>query len=137
MIRAGHDDDGLKPVLVAPSRKHVTFTLSADDIRRDSLGRFDAERSQLANQHRGPVFIRKTTARELSAGGIERIAEYRDSRCDAVTHEIGGFESPCGAGVDRHDDDLGGLDSSGYHEHSSGGSQNRVTKKQRSEHDRA
>lgn len=124
-------------MLVAPSRKHFTFTLGSYNVGRDALCVFDSEYPELANQHRGPVFIRDTTARELFTGSIERIAKHRDSRCDTVTDEIRGFESSCGAGVDRDDDDLGGLHSSGHDEHASGGSQNRLTKEKNSKQDRA
>jgi hypothetical protein len=137
MIRAGHDDDGLKPVLVAPSRKHFPFTLGADDVRRDSLGLLDTQRSQLANQHRGPILVWKTAAREFSSGVIDRIAEDGDSRRNALVHEIGRFESARGAGVDCDDDDLGGLHSPGRDEHAPGASQNRITKEKDSEQDHA
>jgi len=131
VIRVGHHKDGPEPMIDAPSGKDVAFTLRSDDIGRDSLGLFHSERSKLANQDRGLVFVRESAAEELAFDGVGRVAEYRDSCRHPAMHEIGCLQSAGAARVDRHDDDVDGLGLRGHDQKPPGRPKNRLTK----EHD--
>ena len=113
-------------MLVAPWRKHLSFTFGSSIGSGNFHNIRHAERPQLANLPRARILVRKPPADELVVFSTRRIGKNRNARRDAALHEVRRFESPRAAGVERHDDDIGGRDRLADHEHLSCGAQNRL-----------
>jgi len=74
----------------------------------------------------GRVFVRDPAPDELTFHhGVRRFAENCDSRGHTAVNKVGGFEHPGALGIDRHDDDVGGVDAVIDNECPSSGPQNR------------
>jgi hypothetical protein len=113
-------------MLVAPSWKHLDFTLgpcvgfgNLNDIR-------DTKRPQLANLPCGPILVRKPPADELMVFSTRRIGKNRNSRRDAALHEVRRFECTRAIGIKRYYDDVSGRHWFIDDERPSYGSQNRL-----------
>ncbi len=110
MIRSADHHDGAEPVLVAPAGKRWTFVLASGYICGDEVDGLDAQRSEASNGSCGLVFVGDPAPDELTFHRVRRFAENCDSRGHAAANKVGGFERPGAAGLDRHDNDVGGFD---------------------------
>jgi len=114
--------------MVAPLRKHLTFTFGSIDSG-DFRNVGHAEHPQLANLSYPCILIGKPAANELIVFSGRRVLKNRYSLCDAALHEVRGFKRPSAIGIDRQDNEVGGSDRFVFDdERPSRGSQNRFPK---------
>src|SRR6185312_13151238 len=89
VIATCHEHDGSELMLVAPWRKHLTFSFGSSVGSRDLHHIRHAERPQLADLLRGLILIRETPADELAVFVYtRRVAKNGNSRCDPALHEV-------------------------------------------------
>ena len=112
-------------MLVAPWRKHLTFTFGSIDSG-DLHDIRHAKRPQLANLPCARILVRESPADELVVFSTRRVGKNRNACRDAAVHEVRRFERPRAAGIKRYDDDVGGRDRFVDDERQSCGSQNRL-----------
>jgi hypothetical protein len=115
-------------MLVAPWRKHLTFTFGSNVGSGDLHDIRHAKRPQLANLPCAPILVREPPADELVVFCARRVAKNRNSLCDATLHEVRRFERPGATGLRRYDDDVGRRDRFVDDERPSCGSQSRLPK---------
>ena len=124
VVPCGHEHDGSELMLVAPLRKHATFTFGSDVGFRDLHDIRHAKPLQLANLPCTRILVRKPPTDELVVFSTRRVGKNRNSLRDAALHEVRRFEGPRAAGINRYDDDVGGCDRFVDNESPSCGSQN-------------
>src|SRR6266851_3466032 len=100
VILNGHYHNGSELMLIAPWRKHPTFTFGSIDSG-DLHDIRHAKRPQLANLPCGRILIREPPADELTVFSIRRVHKDRNSLRDAALHEVRRFEHPCATGIER------------------------------------
>ena len=86
-------------MLVAPWRKHLTFSFGSNVGSGDLHDIGDAKPPQLTNLPCGPILIREPSANELVIFSTRRVGKNRHSRRDAALHEVCCFERPRAAGI--------------------------------------
>src|SRR5208282_1129383 len=100
VILSGHHHNGSEMLLVAPSRKHPTFTFGSIDSG-DSHDIRHAKRPQLANLPCPRILIGEPPADELIVFSARRVHKNRNSLRDATLHEVRRFERPSATGIKR------------------------------------
>jgi hypothetical protein len=126
VVPSGHEHNRSELMLVAPWRKHLTFTFGSSVGSGDFYNIRHAKRRQLANLPCGRILVREPPADELVVFSTRRIGKNRNARRDAALHEVRRFERPRAAGIKRYDDDVSGRDRFVDDERPSCGSQNRL-----------
>jgi hypothetical protein len=116
-------------MLVAPWRKHLTFTLRSNVGSGDLHDIRHAKRPQLANLPCAPILVREPPSAELVVFSTRRVHKNRNSLCDAALHEVRRLERPGATGIRRYDDEVGGRDRFVDDERPSCSAQNRVSKR--------
>ena len=110
VVPCGHEHNGSELILVAPLRKHLTFTFGSNlgSADLDDIGH--AEPPQFANLPCARILVREPAAHELVIFSTRRVGKNRNSLRDVALREVRRFESPRAAGIKRYDDDVGGRD---------------------------
>ena len=86
-------------MLVAPWRKHLTFTFGSNVGSGDLHDIRHAKPPQLANLPCARILVREPPADELVVFSTRRVGKNRNSRRDAALHEVCRFERPRAAGI--------------------------------------
>jgi hypothetical protein len=126
VVLSGHQHNGSELMLVAPWRKHLTFTFGSSVGSGDLHDIRHAKQLQLADLHCARIHVREPPTDELEVFSTRRVAKNRNSRRDAALREVRRFEHPRPVGLRRYDDDVGGRDRFVDDERPSCGSQNRL-----------
>ena len=126
VVPSGHEYNGSELMLVAPRRKHVSFTLRSIVRSGDLQDIRHAKPPQLANLLCARILVREPPANELVVFSTRRVGKNRNACCNTALHEVRRFERPRAAGSKRYDDDVGGHDRFVDNERPSCGSQNRL-----------
>ena len=124
VVPSGHGYNRSELMLVAPWRKHLTFTFGSNFGSGDLNDIRHAEPPQLVNLPCARILIREPPPDELVVFSTRRVGKNRNSRRDAALHEVCRFERPRAVGIKRYDDDVGGRDRFVDDERPSCGSQN-------------
>jgi hypothetical protein len=86
-------------MLVAPRRKHLSFTFGSNVSSGNLHDIRHAKRAQLANLPCAPILVREPSTDELVVFSAGRVGKNRNARRDAIVHEVCRFEGPRTAGV--------------------------------------
>ncbi len=86
-------------MLVAPWRKHLTFSFGSNVGSRDLHDIRHAKPPQLANLPFGLILIREPPADELVVFSTRRVAKNRNSLRNAALNKVCRFERPRAAGI--------------------------------------
>src|SRR5271169_2109986 len=90
VILGGHHHNRSELMLLAPWRKHLTFTFGSIDSG-DLHNIRHAKRPQLAKLPCPRILIREPPADELAVFCTRRVHKYRNSLRDAALHEVRRF----------------------------------------------
>jgi hypothetical protein len=126
VVPSGHEHNGSEPMVVAPQRKHLSFTFGSNVSSGDLHDIRHAKPPQLANLPCARILVRELSADELVVFSTRRVGENGNARRDPALHEVCNFERPRAGGVERYDDDVSGRDRLVDDERPSCGSQNRL-----------
>ena len=99
VVPGGHEHNGSDPMLVAPRRKHLSFTFGSNVSSGDLHDIRHAKPPQLANLPCARILVRESSADELVVFSTRRVHKNRNSLCDAALHEVRRFERPRAAGI--------------------------------------
>jgi hypothetical protein len=124
VVPSDHEHNGLELVLIAPSRKNLTFTFCSTFGSVDLHDVCHAKPPQLPNLPCPCVLVREPPADELEVLSTWRVAKNRNPRRDAALHEVRRFEPSRAAGLKRYDNDVSDPDRFVDDERPSCGSQN-------------
>jgi hypothetical protein len=128
VVLSGHEHNGSELMLVAPWRKHLTFTFGSNVSSGDLHDIRHAKPPQLANLPCARILVREPPADELVVFSTRRVHKNRNSLCDAALHEVRRFKRPGATGLSRYDDDISGRDRFVDDKRPTCGSQNRLPK---------
>ena len=92
VVPSGHEYNGSELMLVAPRRKHVSFTLRSNVRSGDLQDIRHAKPPQLANLLCARILVKEPPADELVVFSTRRVGKHRDPCCDAALHEVRRFE---------------------------------------------
>jgi len=124
VVPGGHEHNGSELTLVAPRRKHLSFTFGSNFGSGDLHDICHAKPAQLAYLPRARILVGEPPADELVVFSTRRVGKNRNARRDAALHEVRRFERPRPAGIKRYHDDVGRRDQLVDDERPSCGSQN-------------
>jgi hypothetical protein len=125
VVRRAHHHHGTEHVLIAPAGKQPTFVLGSGYTARHLPDVHDAKRLELSNGSCSRIIVREAPADELAIDFVRGVGKHRDTRGDTAAHQVGRFQHPGAAGINRHDDDVGWLERIIDNEGPAGGPQNR------------
>jgi hypothetical protein len=91
-------------MLVAPWRKHLTFTFGSNIGSSDLHDIRDAKPLELANLPCGLILVREPPTDELVVLSTGRVGKNRNSCRNAASYEVRRFERPRAAGIGRYDE---------------------------------
>jgi hypothetical protein len=134
VVPSGYQHNGSELMLVAPWRKHLTFTFGSSVGSGDLHDICHAKQLQLANLHCTRIHVRKPPTDELEVFYTRRVAKNRNSHRDAALHEVGRFQHPRAIRLRGYDDDICGRDRFIDDERPACGSQNRLPNGGNSDH---
>ena len=84
VVPSGHEHNGSELMLVAPWRKHLTYTFGPNVGSRDLHDVRHAKPPQVANLPCARILIRESPADELVVFSTRRVGKNRNSRRDAA-----------------------------------------------------